>query len=666
MLAIERGHAGVLGVVAHLGVAGPHLFFARVLGDAQVVERVVGLGVHMLHVDHQFVANIVHAHLLTACEDLVAPMLFVPLGQRRGHVHLLDDVAPANARVVSAEADLAFLRGVGNDALLGAAEIVVEQILEPHAGDEQEVPAIGAALLDVVHGAVALDAAVVLAGGVEGLVHLLHHVGDLEVGRRHEWIVVAQQREAEAEDREKLAARGVVYLGQNFRNLAHVQEGRNRRSFLGFLVDHHGHADAAVRVASTAELAPLGGRPVYQIRPIGEGAHKADREPVALRLAEAHLVLDVMRHVRERVTLCDASLVADVFVAARKADRLEAEEADLPGIVERELDDAAHLLVVDAVDDRRHGNNVNAGFVQVVNGLQLYVEQVAHLAVRVGCVADAVELEVNVAEAGFSSSAAEFLALRKFNAVRCSLHRVVANLAAIGHGVKEVRRERGLAAAELYAHLPLGLDGDGVVQHQLDLVPGQLVDESYLVGIHEAGIAHHVAAIGEIDRQHRAATVGDGRGAVIVEILVAFPVGLDVAAGEALFKMLEEGRVDGHDVFKVAMLGAILHHQDLAVALDDLGLDFAHLLVEQNFMGQLAVQNLLADLRHALGAQRVRGARPSEGRLFLLPALQERLVAPLGDEPGVGADPVQALKHRPRALGRNKRLLFRRTSLLLA
>ncbi len=68
----------------------------------------------------------------------------------------------------------------------------------------------------------------------------------------------------------------------------------------------------------------------------------------------------------------------------------------------------------------------------------------------------------------------------------------------------------------------------------------------------------------------------------------------NVAAGEALFEVLEEGRVDRHHVFKVAVLGAVLHHQDLAVALDDLGLDFAHLLVEQNFKGQLAVQNLLA------------------------------------------------------------------------
>ena len=129
-------------------------------------------------------------------------------------------------------------------------------------------------------------------------------------------------------------------------------------------------------------------------------------------------------------------------------------------------------------------------------------------------------------------------------------------------------------------------------------------------------------------------------------------MGADVAAREALFKMLEEGGVDGHDVFKVAVLGAVLDHQDLAVALDDLGLDFAHFLIEQDFVRQLAVENLLADLGDALGTKGVSGARPAEGRLLLLIALQEGLFAPLGREGLVGADAVEPLKNHPRALGR--------------
>ena len=141
-------------------------------------------------------------------------MLLVPLGEGGGHVHLLDDVAPAHAGVVGAEADLAFLRGVGDDALLGAAEVVVEEILEPHAGDEEEVPAIVAALLDVVHGAVAGDLAVVAAGGAEALVELLQQVDDLEVRGRLEGIVVAQQRKRHADDGEELAAGRVVDAGR--------------------------------------------------------------------------------------------------------------------------------------------------------------------------------------------------------------------------------------------------------------------------------------------------------------------------------------------------------------------------------------------------------------------------------------------------------------------
>ena len=142
--------------------------------------------------------------------------------------------------------------------------------------------------------------------------------------------------------------------------------------------------------------------------------------------------------------------------------------------------------------------------------------------------------------------------------------------------------------------------------------------------------------------------MGDGGSAVVVELLVV--MGPHVAAGEALFEVLEEGRVHGHEVFEVSVLGAVLDHEDLAVALDDLSLDLADFFIEQHFVGQLAVQNLLANLGDALGAKRIGGARPAEGGLFLLPGLEQWFLTPLGNEPGVGADAVQALKHHPRAL----------------
>ena len=72
--------------------------------------------------------------------DRVPPVLRVPLGDGRVRLHLLEDVPPADAGVVRAEADLAHLRAVRDDAHLGAAEVVVEEILEPHPGDEEHAP----------------------------------------------------------------------------------------------------------------------------------------------------------------------------------------------------------------------------------------------------------------------------------------------------------------------------------------------------------------------------------------------------------------------------------------------------------------------------------------------------------------------------------------------
>src|SRR5215469_4409193 len=132
VLAIEFLHACILSVALEFLIAGAQLLFTRGLGDAQVVQGGVASGVDVLFIQLQLVAAVRQANFLAAGKDLVASMLVVPLGEGRGHVHFLDDVAPAHAGVIGAEADFAFLRRIGNNALLGAAEIVVVKILEPH------------------------------------------------------------------------------------------------------------------------------------------------------------------------------------------------------------------------------------------------------------------------------------------------------------------------------------------------------------------------------------------------------------------------------------------------------------------------------------------------------------------------------------------------------
>ncbi len=138
---------------------------------------------------------------------------------------------------------------------------------------------------------------------------------------------------------------------------------------------------------------------------------------------------------------------------------------------------------------------------------------------------------------------------------------------------------------------------------------------------------------------------------MVMKLLVV--VGADVAAGEDFFEVLEEGGVHGHDVFEVAVDGAVFHHEDFAVALDDLGLDLAGLFVHQDFERQLAVDDLLADFRHALGAKGIGGARPAERRLGFLVRLQKRLIRPLGRKRRILVDAVYSVEYGPRAFGCN-------------
>ena len=65
------------------------------------------------------------------------------------------------------------------------------------------------------------------------------------------------------------------------------------------------------------------------------------------------------------------------------------------------------------------------------------------------------------------------------------------------------------------------------------------------------------------------------------------------------------------------------------------------------FVGQLAVENLLADFRHALGAERVGGARPAQRRLGLLVGLEQRLIRPLRRGRWVRLDAVKPFKYGP-------------------
>src|SRR6202041_2663332 len=133
---------------------------------------------------------------------------------------------------------------------------------------------------------------------------------------------------------------------------------------------------------------------LHHVRETGEGADEGNGEPIARGLNLADLGADVLGEMRKRVALAETALRSDVFVAASERNGLEAHEGNLLGIFHRELYDGTDLVVIHVVDDRHDEDDFNAGFVHVLDGAELDVKKVADLAMAVGVVADAVELQI--------------------------------------------------------------------------------------------------------------------------------------------------------------------------------------------------------------------------------------------------------------------------------
>lgn len=96
---------------------------------------------------------------------------------------------------------------------------------------------------------------------------------------------------------------------------------------------------------------------------------------------------------------------------------------------------------------------------------------------------------------------------------------------------------------------------------------------------------------------------------MIVQLLIV--MGVDVAAREEGFNMLQKFRIDRHHVFEMSVRRAILDHPYLAIAFDDLSFDLADVLVDQRRNLAVAAENLLTSFDHAVRAKRIRLSRES-------------------------------------------------------
>ena len=351
---------------------------------------------------------------------------------------------------------------------------------------------------------------------------------------------------------------------------------------------------------------------------------------------------------RKGVSLTQTALRRDLLVTAGEGNRLKGNEGDLLRVLAGKIDDRAHLVVIHTVHQRGDQNDLNAGLVHVLDGPQLHIKQVADLTMAVGVIADAVELQVSVTQACFESAAAELLAFGKFNTIGRGLNAVVSQLAGVADGIKEIGRHRGLAPGELYGHLPARFDLERVVQDLPDVFPGQFVHEPHLVRIHEAGVAHHVAAICQIHGQYRTAAMLDRARSMVVKAFIV--VSPNVAAGEVLLNPGQELGINRHHIFVTAVDRAVLHHPHLAITLDDAGFDLAHLLRNQRLPVVLSAYDLLTRFLHTTGTERVRLTGKSQRRLGFLPGLEKRLIGPFGSERRIRAIPIDKLntiKGRP-------------------
>ena len=167
-------------------------------------------------------------------------------------MHLLDNVPPSHTRVVSAERNLPFLGSVRNNALLRPPEVIVEQILEPHPRNKQEVPPILPPLHNVVNSPVRPHLPIILPGSIEVLIEFSQQIHQLEMRGRLERIVILHQTKSHPHHSKKLSPRSIIDLGNILSQLIPMQESSDGNRLLSLLINHNRHPRPTIRMTATA------------------------------------------------------------------------------------------------------------------------------------------------------------------------------------------------------------------------------------------------------------------------------------------------------------------------------------------------------------------------------------------------------------------------------
>ena len=183
-----------------------------------------------------------------------------------------------------------------------------------------------------------------------------------------------------------------------------------------------------------------------------------------------------MRHPGERVALGDTVGVRHILVAAGKRNRLEGDGLDLVDILRGKFYDIADGVVIDGVDDGGHKRDLDADGCEILDRLELHVKEIAHAAVLVLFLRNAVELQVNAVLPGLFRGLAEFDVLGIADAVGRGQDAVKTDLFGVRDGFEKMRRDGRLAARKQDDDLPARFERNGAVEDSFCVFKGRLVD----------------------------------------------------------------------------------------------------------------------------------------------------------------------------------------------
>src|SRR5215470_7738355 len=132
--------------------------------------------------------------------------------------------------------------------------------------------------------------------------------------------------------------------------------------------------------------------------------------------------------------------LVNLFVAARKGNRLERDRLNLIDVANGKIDNSADVVIIDVVHDRVDKCDFYSYPCHVFDGLKLYLKQIADTAMLILFLRRTIKLQIRAVQTRLFGFANEVGFLGETDAVRCSKHAIESDFLSIADGVQKVRR----------------------------------------------------------------------------------------------------------------------------------------------------------------------------------------------------------------------------------